>query len=581
MAAPAASAARSSARAATPTAATAARRLGAPRRPPQTHKKGGGDGPLSDYYLDGHGGAGGAGVLAFQSVTVAQTSGTIEGAGGGVYSGRGASGGAGGAGVYLGGGGRIVCGGEIIGGAGGYGAYGGAGGAGVQTRLAATVTNTGTILGGTGGGGSTIAGVAGNGVALSYAGGVVTNGSARAPSALIEGRIGVDLPSYANTPATVTNFGTIEGAGGVSVYFGSHGATGDRVIAESGSTWIGAVVGGGGTLELAGGTGTMAGLGGGGSLAGSVAMDFDGFGAYQIDKASVWTLTGSDTLAAGVTFTDKGKLASTGVLGVFGTVTGPGTLTLGGGATTIESGARVTVNTWSLIGGTADVDETLVYAGTFNEGTGATMTLGSGDKLTVSGADTLAGLVDGAGTLVAADATLKTLTVGGSDTLSLTGSAIQAGKVTIGDATASAATLSIAKGATYTIATPWDIDQGVAAGSSLDVLGDLVRSGASGTTIVQLATTDSGMIEAGAGTLDFTSALTGNGRLSVATGAILEVDSTAASSLALSFTGTNAVLALKDPSAFGASIAGFAPGDDIDLLKIKATSAVLGAGVRW
>ena len=54
------------------------------------------------------------------------------------------------------------------------------------------------------------------------------------------------------------------------------------------------------------------------------------------------------------------------------------------------------------------------------------------------------------------------------------------------------------------------------------------------------------------------------------------MDSTAASTLALTFAGTSAVLALKDPSGFAASIAGFAPTDTIDLLKIKATSATLG-----
>jgi hypothetical protein len=80
------------------------------------------------------------------------------------------------------------------------------------------------------------------------------------------------------------------------------------------------------------------------------------------------------------------------------------------------------------------------------------------------------------------------------------------------------------------------------------------------------------------GSLDVGGTLTGAGTVSVKSGATAEVDNAAPSSLSMSFNGAAATLALKDPSAFAATIAGFAPTDTIDLLAITATSAVLGAG---
>ena len=103
--------------------------------------------------------------------------------------------------------------------------------------------------------------------------------------------------------------------------------------------------------------------------------------------------------------------------------------------------------------------------------------------------------------------------------------------------------------------------------------GTLIRSGASGTSRIGLATTDAGTIEAAAGTLDFTSALSGGGGLTIDGGAVLEVDGSVAKTLAASFNGSKATLALASPAAFAATIAGFASTDTIDLLKVAATGA--------
>ena len=55
------------------------------------------------------------------------------------------------------------------------------------------------------------------------------------------------------------------------------------------------------------------------------------------------------------------------------------------------------------------------------------------------------------------------------------------------------------------------------------------------------------------------------------------MDTTTTSTLTASFNGAGATLALKAPTTFAATIAGFAVGDTVDLLKIAATGASVNA----
>ena len=307
----------------------------------------------SDPFDNGFGGAGGTGVFVSAGALL-RASGTIIGGGGG---GGAESGGAGGSGVLLAPGGTLGLNGSIIGGAGGDGADGGDGGAGVYLGGESILTSDGTIIGGLGG----AHGVGGAGVFGVYAEGCgVTNGDASDHTALIEGATGVTLSGG----GTVTNFATIEGTGGTSVAF-SHGG---RLIVEAGAVFVGAVVGGGGTLELGSGAWTITGLGSTGTLSGGVAMTFSGFGAYDIDAGSNWTLSGTNTLAAGQT------LASAG------TVTG----TLGLGAASdrviLESGGVFT----SLVEGAGGTLEMAGGSGTIT-GLGASGTVSGGQTMTFNG----------------------------------------------------------------------------------------------------------------------------------------------------------------------------------------------------
>ncbi len=182
-----------------------------------------------------------------------QNSGSITGGEGGVYilggagtlsnSGTIASSSPSWDGVYLNAGGRVSNSGIV------------SGMDGVDLRGTGTVTNSGTITGGGSGdfGGvflgfnysagafrvnntgsiiSTAAGV------LMHGAGTITNGSIVATGATISGSIGAQITG--NGVATIVNFGTITGTGGIAV---SLGTGNDRVVIEKGSVLNGAVSG--------------------------------------------------------------------------------------------------------------------------------------------------------------------------------------------------------------------------------------------------------------------------------------------------------------------------------------------------
>jgi hypothetical protein len=416
-------------------------------------------------------------------------------------------------------------------------------------------------------------------------GGSVTNGSATDPTALITGFVYVS--SFAGRDGTVTNFGTI--GGGVSsrtvVNFGTIiGGVGfphyvGHLTAEAGSAILGVMYGDGGTLELAGGTGTISGMGSkSGTITGAVTAGFFGFGSYAMDAGSSWTLSGTNTLAAGRPLADNGAITNEGALTLDWTVSGAGTLTFAGGTETMNTGAAVGTTSWTISGGTARLNESLTYAGAFSEGAGAVITVAASQRLTLRGAASLGGTLDGGGKTAVFNATLNGLTVGGTAGLRVTGTATQTGTVTIGDATTNHAFVFINEGATYTIDGAVGIARGSSTSSGLRVFGTLIKSGAAGVSVIAVKTIDTGVIEAATGTLDFSNTLTGDGSMKIDAGATLEVDSAAASTLTVRFIDSNGTLALAEPSRFAATLHGFAPTDTIDLLNTLATAATLGTG---
>ncbi len=249
-------------------------------------------------------------------------------------------------------------------------------------------------------------------------GGVLVNGGAGNSTALIEGGIGVDDLSAVGI--TVTNFATIKGTTNSVVF----SAATDRLIAEAGSTFIGAVVGGGGALELANGTGTITGLGGAGTISGDIAMTFSGFASYRLDKGASFTLDGAETLAAGQTLTNAGTATVTGPLTVSGSLINTGRIdgsaATDGGAITNQgtinngvgmNGGRVTngsaTNTLALISaarygiyGNALAPATVTNFGTIQGGDASATYVGvwlnDGGRIVNGGATDAKALITGA-----------------------------------------------------------------------------------------------------------------------------------------------------------------------------------------
>jgi len=289
-------------------------------------------------YFGGGGGSGGTGARLMAGGSLTNAGGTIAGgvggAGGACYF-NAAGGGAGGDGVDLGALATVINSGQIAGGQGGAGATslkvnggsGGAGGVGVSFASIGTVMNTGQIVGGAGGAGGpngefssnagplAAAGRAGNGVDLA-AGGVVSNGSSTATTALISGAIGVY--AGAGGTVTVTNYGTITGTTGVSVQFKS---ASDELVVEANAVFVGTIQGGGGTLALGGDIGTMRNVGAGGSFTSGASGSFTGFGTYDLTPTGGAYVNGVSVLDADQRLIVSAYMTAAGVMGGAGSMT--------------------------------------------------------------------------------------------------------------------------------------------------------------------------------------------------------------------------------------------------------------------
>ena len=231
----------------------------------------------------------------------------------------------------------------------------------------------------------TICGTAdgGSGVRLVH-GASVTNGAAGHTAGLIEGYVGVRV--YYEAAATVTNFGTIIGTGNTAVEFT---AATDVLDVGAGSTFVGAVLGAGGALDLLSGTGTITGLfaaGGNVTVSGSMATTtFQNFGTVLVSAGASFTDHGAVKAAAGQTVNDAGILklsepvrdtnaglietTGTGLLTIAGSLVNTGTLAADGG-TLVVKGAVTGAGVAMIGGGTLDLVSSFNEAVTFTGATG-------------------------------------------------------------------------------------------------------------------------------------------------------------------------------------------------------------------
>ena len=179
-----------------------------------------------------------------------------------------------------------------------------------------------------------------------------------------------------NAGGSVTDAGSISGAGGTAISFG--GAGSNRLVLDPGyhlgGKAVGSTNGASNTLELASaaGAGTVSGLG----------TEFVNFSAVAVDAGAQWSLTGSNTIAAGVTLGNLGTLTDLGTLTNAGTIGGSGELIVdpaslfnsgsigmsvtlsGGGTLDNEAGGRIAVVGNAVYGDLAAA--TVVNAGTIS-----------------------------------------------------------------------------------------------------------------------------------------------------------------------------------------------------------------------
>ena len=90
---------------------------------------------------------------------------------------------------------------------------------------------------------------------------------------------------------------------------------------------------------------------------------------------------------------------------------------------------------------------------------------------------------------------------------------------------------------------------------------------------------NSGSVNAQGGLLRITGAVTGSGADNIGSAATLEFDAATSGGQTVAFTATSGGLAIASPPNFGATISGFGVGNEIDLLKVVATSASYQSGI--
>jgi hypothetical protein len=475
------------------------------------------------------------------------------------------------------------------------------------TSAPLTVTNSGKISGGVGGAvtnATTLTNESGGSIYGSVRAGTVVNyGSindevfagnvVNARGATISGRTSGEYQgAYAGhgvkviaPGGTVTNAGTITGYS--SVFFSGGGA--HKLILETGSTLNGPAEGdfSGANALVLDGTGTAN-------------NTFENFDTLTVNPGASWTLGGAFmkinaqghvvdpsspfsevTIGSGalVAFDGATTVDFDGATTIAGTVSGSATLELGGGSTTLDSGAELLVADWTVSGSGTSVtlDEDLTYAGAFTGGAGTTLDL-SGGNLTLTGTDAFTGAATSGSQVLYAEGTttVSGLTIGGTTTFDDTNQVMESGgSATVGDAAGDVARLQIASGAAWDILDDSGIGLGSSTASSIGNSGLLEKTGGTGTSTIAPNVANNGSVLVSSGALDLKGAVSGGtvstpGTDTISGASTLEFDSTvgaanAVGSQDIRFTGGGGTLDLTDPQAFWGEISGFAATDAIDL----------------
>ena len=380
-----------------------------------------------------------------------------------------------------------------------------------------------------------------NNGALTQSGGTVTVGDASGAAAILfnaaPGTYDIaddsGIAQGTSTASRFVNYGLFEKTGGTGT---------SAVLASVISTGI--VTAATGTIAFSGAVNTFS-----GTIGGDGAVSFTGGvstinGGTTVSVASL-TATGASTtlaiagnLSYAVSFSDASgatlSIASGATLSLSraatlsAKVTGPGSLAITGGTTSILPSAAVSVANLSVTGAatTLAIGEAFAFAHVFSAGDGATLNL-SGGNLVLSGANSFSGAtLTGAHVLVNAGAsTVSSLTVGGTAMFQNNGALTQSGgTVTVGDASGAAAILFNAAPGTYDIADDSGVARGTSTASRIVNSGLFEKTGGTATSVIAPNFVNGNGVSVSSGTLDFAGAVTGTGTDTISGGATLEFE---------------------------------------------------------
>ncbi len=237
----------------------------------------------------------------------------------------------------------------------------------------------------------------------------------------------------------------------------------------------------------------------------SPTSEFVNDGTLEINNAEGGTSDINAPIASiGTINVSRGIAEFSGTGDVFsGTIEGAGTLQFGGGTDMISSGTAVSVAGLSITGSSVvTLDENLTYAGTVSQ-SGGSLDL-NGVTLTLSGAATLSGTIDGNGTLITNDSpTLNGFTLGGTTIWQNNGTVTQNITTTIGDGAGNIAEIVNEAHGVYTIGNDSAINLGSSLASKFVNDGTLDITAESGSSTINTPLTSIGTIDVVSGTAQF------------------------------------------------------------------------------
>ena len=216
---------------------------------------------------------------------------------------------------------------------------------------------------------------------------------------------------------------------------------------------------------------------------------------------------------------------------------------------------------------------------------GATVSISSGDSLTLTGTDAFSSAtISGAGTLDAnGTTTVSGLTIGGTTTFSDGGTLTESGgSTTLGDAAGDVAKLTIASTGTWDILDNSGIARGSSTASAITNHGLFEKTGGTGTSVITPKVTNDGTVLVSSGTLELKGAVTGKGTDTISGASTLEFGAGVSTAATLGdqdigFTG-GGTLHLLAPTSFYGEISDFGSGDTVELMGSWAFSGISEAG---